>query len=212
MQRIPHTGHLRTADPIPTHRQTESVGSHRRRGSWQKWLQKCGLYPTGSLQGPPGHTQGSREKATSDPAEGEGRRQRAVQGARRARKRQMESLTMELHCTHVGTHTLLEQLRQPSAKQCQPHPSGRRGRPRRTHGGAGTAPRPQSHLFGLRSGTACLPKANFKGSTFYADKWIPDSTSTTCFKRITQLVLFKNPNYSQTKTQQIQPQRSVYWN
>lgn len=116
-----HTGHLRTANPIPTHWQAESVGSQKRMGSWRKWLQKCGLYPTGSLQGPPGHTQGSREKATLGPAEGEGRRQRAMQGAGWAKKRQMESLNrgVSLH-THHHAHFVLKQLCQPSAKQSQP--------------------------------------------------------------------------------------------
>lgn len=91
----------------------------------------------------------AREKRPpqTDPAEGEGRRQRAVQGARRARKRRMESLTVELHSTHVSTHTLLKQLRQPSAKQCQPHPSGRRGRPRtHTLGGPDCFPPPKPRL------------------------------------------------------------------
>lgn len=46
------------------------------------------------------------EKATLDPAEGKGRRQRAVQGARWARKRQIESLSVVFHCTHIITHTL----------------------------------------------------------------------------------------------------------
>lgn len=59
---------------------------------------------------PPGatwaHPRLAGEKATLDPAEGEGRRQRAVQGARWARKRQIESLTVVFHCTHVITHTL----------------------------------------------------------------------------------------------------------
>lgn len=102
-----HTGHLQTADPIPTHWQAESGGSHKRRGSWQKWFQKCGLCPPGSLQGPPGlfakASRGPREEATLGPAAGEGRRQRAVQGG--TGKGRGGPLTVVFHCTHIITHT-----------------------------------------------------------------------------------------------------------
>lgn len=117
----------------------------------------------------------------------------------------MESLSVVFHCTHVITHTLCVKTTAPASGHAVPasHPSDE-AVPERRPLGARAASRPQSPIFGLRSGTPCLPKASFKGFTFHADKWIPDSTSATYFKRITQLVLLKNPNDSQTEAQQIQ--------
>lgn len=107
---------------------------------------------------------------------------------------------VSLHTCH-HTHFVLKQLRQPAAKQFQPPTPPTRPSQNTDSWGPGLLPAP---VFGLQSGTPCLPKASFKGFTFHADKWIPDSTSATYFKRITQLVLLKNPNDSQTKAQQIQ--------
>lgn len=100
-----HTGHLRTADPIPTHWQAESGGSHKRPG-WQKWLRSvaCTRQPASR-----GHLAHPRLEGGKKPPWGQ---QKATAGGREPckgggpGKGRWSHLTVGFHCTHVITHTL----------------------------------------------------------------------------------------------------------
>lgn len=101
-QRIPvHTEVTSTAGPIPNPLAGEVCWSHTEdTGSWQKWLWKCGLYPTDK---PLGTTiQGQRAKATFGEAGGRG----LFKGQNGPGKSRSYHLTMMLHCTHINTLTL----------------------------------------------------------------------------------------------------------
>lgn len=141
------------------------MGSHKRRGSWQKWLQKCGLYPTGSLQGPPGHTQGSRGKGHLGPSRR--RRQEAESRARgtmgQEKADRVTKCGVSLHTRH-HTHFVLKQLRQPAAKQFQPPTPPTRPSQNADNWGPGLLPAPKapSSVFGLEH--PVCPKPALKGS------------------------------------------------
>lgn len=181
--------HLRTVDPTPNplvgrarwgHTQGQAL--HPGEDTWGRGAKTQALGRSGSgsvvctpqaSRGHLGNVQGRRGKATLDPAEGRGRRQRTLKGVGRARKRKGGSTPfgVMLHCTHI-IHTLMclfqtsHQHNSPSlpppAKEAVPRLKDRPVPRTKTLDKAGTILCIQLPLSFVRNILVC-PKASCKG-------------------------------------------------